>query len=280
MDRIVDAFPADRQNQIRTMLASSLKGVVAQTLCKRKPKGRVAALEILIVTRGISATIRDGKTFQIPSAMQIGGAQGMVLLNDSLTKLVREGVVEPQQAYDKAVDKEELLAKFTKLGFEVPRSDVQSLVTTLASKPADRTPAEPAPGGEEARKTGKSLALKASAAPAPGGEKSQISSSLTIGGQPFQCSPLKEAAVPEEPSVYVVLGVDQWGAWTVLDVGQTDMAGEGSEAAERQSCWTTKCPTNNLWFGLPVAKGSLASHRKDLEGKICAEHKPPCAPKR
>src|SRR6185295_10315868 len=69
VDRIIDQFSAERQAQIRTMLASSLKGVVAQTLCKKQPKGRVAALEIMISSNAISSNIRDGKVFQIPSAM-------------------------------------------------------------------------------------------------------------------------------------------------------------------------------------------------------------------
>ncbi|MCP3915183.1 MAG: type IV pilus twitching motility protein PilT [bacterium] len=106
VDRIIDQFPADRQAQIRTMLSSSLKGVVAQTLCKKKPKGRVAALEVLVVNNAISAQIREGKTHQIISAMQMGGKVGMRLLNDSLGQLVAEGVVDPDEAFIKAVDKE------------------------------------------------------------------------------------------------------------------------------------------------------------------------------
>lgn len=64
MDRIIDQFPADRQAQIRTMLAASLKGVVAQTLCKKQGGGRVAALEVLAVTSAVSSLIREGKTHQ------------------------------------------------------------------------------------------------------------------------------------------------------------------------------------------------------------------------
>ena len=70
IDRIIDQFPADRQQQIRVMLSESLKGVIAQTLLPKKGGGRVAALEVLIVTPAISNLIREGKTFQIPSAMQ------------------------------------------------------------------------------------------------------------------------------------------------------------------------------------------------------------------
>ena len=86
VDRIIDQFPADRQAQIRTMLSESLRGVVSQILLKRNGGGRVAALEILIVTPAISNLIREGKTFQIPSLMQTGKKQGMVLLNEALAE--------------------------------------------------------------------------------------------------------------------------------------------------------------------------------------------------
>jgi twitching motility protein PilT len=116
VDRIIDQFPADRQNQIRTMLSSSLKGVIAQTLCKKKPKGRAAALEVLIVNTAVAANIREGKTHGIISAMQMGGKQGMRLLNDSLFELVKNGQVDPSEAYMKAVNRDDLLAKFQTAG--------------------------------------------------------------------------------------------------------------------------------------------------------------------
>jgi twitching motility protein PilT len=105
VDRIIDQFPADRQQQIRVMLSESLKGVIAQTLLPKKGGGRIAALEVLIVTPAISNLIREGKTFQIPSAMQTGKQHGMVLLNDALLNLVQKGLVEAKDAYIKAVDK-------------------------------------------------------------------------------------------------------------------------------------------------------------------------------
>ncbi len=105
VDRIIDQFPADRQAQIRVMLSESLKGVIAQTLCKKIGGGRVAALETLICDTGIANLIREGKTFQIPSAMQTGKAKGNVTLNDALLDHVKNKRVEPQEAYIKAVDK-------------------------------------------------------------------------------------------------------------------------------------------------------------------------------
>src|SRR5213595_1861520 len=105
VDRIIDQFPADRQSQIRVMLSESLKGVVSQTLCKKLGGGRVAAREILLSTQAVSNLIREGKTFQIPSIMQVNKAAGMVSLNDALLELVTKKLVEPAEAYAKAVDK-------------------------------------------------------------------------------------------------------------------------------------------------------------------------------
>jgi twitching motility protein PilT len=116
VDRIIDQFPADQQEQIRTMLASSLKGVVAQTLCRKKPKGRIAALEILVVTSAIANLIRDGRTFQIPSSMQVGGKDGMVLLNDALARYVKEGIVDAEEALMKSVQRKDLLMKLETMG--------------------------------------------------------------------------------------------------------------------------------------------------------------------
>jgi twitching motility protein PilT len=105
VDRVIDQFPADRQAQIRVMLSESLKGVIAQTLCRKIGGGRVAALEVLIATSAISNLIREGKTFQIPSMMQVGKAVGMVSLNEALLELVTKKLVAPEEAYAKCVDK-------------------------------------------------------------------------------------------------------------------------------------------------------------------------------
>ncbi len=112
VDRIIDQFPSDRQAQIRTMLSESIRGVVAQTLLKKNGGGRVAALEVLIVTPAISNLIREGKTFQIASLMQTGKKLGMTLLNDSLLSLVKAGTVAPEEAWRKAVDRASLESQF------------------------------------------------------------------------------------------------------------------------------------------------------------------------
>jgi twitching motility protein PilT len=105
VDRIIDQFPSDRQAQIRIMLSESLRGVIAQTLCRKIGGGRVAALEVLIATQAVSNLIREGKTFQIPSIMQVNKAHGMVTLNDALMDLVTKKLVAPEEAMAKAVDK-------------------------------------------------------------------------------------------------------------------------------------------------------------------------------
>jgi twitching motility protein PilT len=119
VDRIINQFPADEQEQIRLMLAGSLRGVVAQNLLKKKCGGRVAALEILIVTPGVAANIREGKTYQIPSAMQIGGKYGMQLLNDTLEKLVKDNTIEAMAAYDKSLDKEDMAKRLKAMNIDV-----------------------------------------------------------------------------------------------------------------------------------------------------------------
>jgi twitching motility protein PilT len=105
IDRIIDQFPADRQSQVRVMLSESLRGVIAQTLCKKIGGGRVAAREVLLSIPAVSNLIREGKTFQIPSIMQTNRKGGMVTLNDALIELVDARLVEPKEAYMKAVEK-------------------------------------------------------------------------------------------------------------------------------------------------------------------------------
>ncbi len=126
VDRIIDQFPADRQSQIRTMLSTSLKGVVAQTLCKKIGGGRGAAMETLFVTSAISNLIREGKIYQIPSIMQTGKKQGMVLLNDALFKLVCDKQVEPEEAYVKSVDKPAFVAMLKTKGIVVKLGELDA----------------------------------------------------------------------------------------------------------------------------------------------------------
>ena len=105
VDRIIDQFPADRQAQIRIMLSESLRGVIAQTLCKRQSGGRVAALEIMIGIPSVANVIREGKTFQLPSLLQTSKGVGMQTLSDALFQLAKDGVISPDEAYRKAIDR-------------------------------------------------------------------------------------------------------------------------------------------------------------------------------
>ncbi len=119
VDRIIDQFPTDRQEQVRMMLSESLKGVISQTLCKKIGGGRVAAQEVLLCTGSVSNLIREGKTFQIPSIMQTGRGLGMATLNDALFELVKKGLVEPKEALSKAIAKTEFKAILEKAGHKV-----------------------------------------------------------------------------------------------------------------------------------------------------------------
>ncbi len=107
VDRIIDVFPAHQQSQIRTTLSESLKGVIAQNLFKRiDKKGRMAVLEVLVVTPAVSNLIREGKTFQIPSAIQTGKKFGMQSLDDAILIALEAKKISPEDAYDKAIVKE------------------------------------------------------------------------------------------------------------------------------------------------------------------------------
>lgn len=106
VDRIIDAFPAGQQAQIRVMLSESLKGVVAQQLLKRSDKsGRIAAMEILFVNTAVSNLIREGKTFQIPSIIQTGKMEGMQLMDQIITEYLMQKIISPEEAHLKANDK-------------------------------------------------------------------------------------------------------------------------------------------------------------------------------
>lgn len=106
VDRIVDVFPADQQSQVRTMLAASLRGVVAQLLCKRVDQpGRTAVHEIMFATSAVSAIIREGATQKLYDVITGGKNEGMQFMDESIWTKLREGKISPQEAYMKAIDK-------------------------------------------------------------------------------------------------------------------------------------------------------------------------------
>ena len=111
VDRVIDVFPTNQQEQIRTQLATSIIGILSQALLPRKPKGLVAAYEMLVVTPAISNLIREGKTFRITSAIQTGRKYGMILLDDSLFDLWKNGLCEERDVVTKANNAGELQAR-------------------------------------------------------------------------------------------------------------------------------------------------------------------------
>ena len=106
VDRMIDVFPSDQQSQVRTMLAASLRGVIAQILMKRQDgSGRVAVNEILMVNGAVSAIIREGATQELQDAIVGGKSQGMQFMDDAIWEQLLAGVVSPNEAYMKAIDK-------------------------------------------------------------------------------------------------------------------------------------------------------------------------------
>ncbi len=122
IDRIVDAFPANMKDMIRTQLASSIVAVISQVLCKKVGGGRVAGYEIMVTTTSISSLIRDNKTFRIPSDIQTGAALGMITMDTHLMSMVNRELITPDMAVEKAQDPEGMRKKLLDMGMRL--SDV------------------------------------------------------------------------------------------------------------------------------------------------------------
>ena len=106
IDRVVNIFPADKQDHVRNMLSTSLRGIVSQQLLKKKDgTGRLVALEILINTSASANLIRQGKLEQLETVMQSGAANGMCTMDGSLRKLYEDGLISGEEAYMQAMDK-------------------------------------------------------------------------------------------------------------------------------------------------------------------------------
>jgi twitching motility protein PilT len=116
VNRIIDAFPHEQQEQIRVQLSTSLIAILSQALLPRKPRGRVAAYEFLVVTPAISNLIRENKTFRIDSAIQTGKKFGMQLLDDHLWSLYESGVIEASEMVEWARQPVELQNKLEAIG--------------------------------------------------------------------------------------------------------------------------------------------------------------------
>jgi len=119
VDRIVDAFPANMKETIRTQLASSLVAVISQVLCKKIGGGRIAGYEIMINTTSISSLIRENKTFRISSDIQTGANLGMITMDTHLMSLVNRELVNPDEALDKAQDPVVMRDKLLQMGHKL-----------------------------------------------------------------------------------------------------------------------------------------------------------------
>ena len=112
VDRIIDVFPAFQQEQIRAQLSTTLRGIISQQLLPRKDGGRVAAREVLLVTPAIANLIREGKTYNIPNAIQTGQKLGMITMDQHLSELYDKGIVSYEDAVSKAIFPENIKPKF------------------------------------------------------------------------------------------------------------------------------------------------------------------------
>lgn len=112
VDRVIDAFPADQQELIRTMLSTSLRGVVAQLLLKRSDNGgRVAVNEIMVANNAVASIVREGTTVKLRDVIKTGAQEGMQLMDDAIDRCLQERIVDPHEAYMKSIDKQRFAAR-------------------------------------------------------------------------------------------------------------------------------------------------------------------------
>lgn len=105
LDRVLDVFPTEQREQIRIMVGESLRGIISQQLVPRKDgTGRELALELLVNTPAVSALVREGKTFMLPGVMQTGKNVGMIMMDDALAKLYKDGIISREEAMGRAID--------------------------------------------------------------------------------------------------------------------------------------------------------------------------------
>jgi twitching motility protein PilT len=114
VNRIIDAFPTNQQEQVRVQLATAIIGVLSQALLPKKAGGVTAAYEMLVVTSAIANLIRENKTYRIPSSIQTGRKYGMQLMDDALFNLWKNGICEEKEVVVRSVNPGELRMKITK----------------------------------------------------------------------------------------------------------------------------------------------------------------------
>ena len=143
VDRLIDVFPSDEQAQIRIMLSESLQGVVCQTLVPLlSGKGRVCAMEIMMATTAVRSLIREGKTFQIPSMIQVGTKYGMQSLDQTLKELVYTNVISKAAAMERA-NNPYMFEKGEEDGMAPPPPAAEPATRQPAPGAAPRPPAQP-----------------------------------------------------------------------------------------------------------------------------------------
>jgi twitching motility protein PilT len=108
VDRFIDAFSAEQQNQVRTQLAGSLQAIISQQLIRKVNGGRIAAIEILTATAAVRSLIREGKTHQLANAIETGGEAGMISMDRVLSDLVKQGFISHSDALERAIDRESI----------------------------------------------------------------------------------------------------------------------------------------------------------------------------
>lgn len=119
VDRVVDAFPANMKDQMRTQLASSIVAVISQVLCKKKGGGRIASFEIMVTTTSIAQLIRENKTYRITSDIQTGASHGMISLDAHLLSLYNRGMIEATEALSKSQSPGPMREKLIENGAEL-----------------------------------------------------------------------------------------------------------------------------------------------------------------
>jgi len=145
ISRVVDVFPANQQQMVRSQLGGSLKAVISQVLLPRTGGGRVAAREVLIVDSGIGAMIRDGKTHQIYGTIEVGQDKGMISLERSLEKLVRSKTVSFKDAISNANHPDALVASLSDIIDQIAASTGEPAVQKKTGPTSKASPADPSP---------------------------------------------------------------------------------------------------------------------------------------
>ncbi|MBK9383800.1 MAG: type IV pilus twitching motility protein PilT [Planctomycetes bacterium] len=149
VDRIIDVFPTDAQEQVRATLADTLKGVISQTLFKRAgARGRVAALEIMVSTPACANLIREGKTHQLVNVLQTGRKLGMQTLDDAIEDLVQKKVIAPEEAFERAIQKERFVPYLKSVPEEYREMLSEDAQAKLAAATGKRPMAGSAPGAK------------------------------------------------------------------------------------------------------------------------------------